>query len=640
MKRNKIMNIASICMGIAIILTVIIGISYAYWQITHKQKGTNSIKSGCFELTFEELSDAINLANAFPITDQEGYKTQPYTFKITNICSINTKYNITLNTLSTNTTKDESIKVSLGTDNPNGLLLNNLSINNDTSNIDISNLGTSYIVKTGYLLVGETVTYNLRLWMDENAGLEEMNKIFQSKIVITSVVTEFATLIETTTSMPATGNFLNGPIIKSSIESIDIMDSNKVPVDAIGSWDVSEQKDGSIMAWYYDLDANGLYEVYIGQNGGVIANKNSTGLFSNLTKLKRINLEHLNTSRVTNMYQMFAITATSDVLASLLTDLDLSNFDTSNVINMSYMFSELRLLTSLNVSSFDTSNVTTMKCMFLRTWALTSLDLSNFNTSSVTIMEGMFLETSALTSLNVSSFATSNVTNMSSMFYKCSKLTSLDLSNFDISKVTNMSSMFYNCSELTSLDLSNFDTSKVTNMSSMFYNCSKLTSLDLSNFDTSKVTDMSSMFYNCSELTSLNVSRFDTSKVTTMRQMFAFVEIETLDLSSFDTTNVTTMYGMFYNFSTTSLDLSNFFTPKLNIVGASSSYSIGNSGYGMFEKAKISTIDISNMTFDLVTNNSWTFRNISVPTTIYVKDETVKNFVTVTKTNYVTVVIK
>ena len=148
------------------------------------------------------------------------------------------------------------------------------------------------------------------------------------------------------------------------------------------------------------------------------------------------------------------------------------------------------------------------------------LDLSNFNTSQVTSMYSMFLDMFYLTTLNLSSFDTSNVTNMSYMFYGMSNLTTLNLSNFDTSKVTDMGSMFYGTSNLTTLNLSSFDTSNVTNMSYMFYGMSNLTTLNLSNFDTSKVTDMSCMFSGTPNLITLDISNFDTSQVTSMYGMF------------------------------------------------------------------------------------------------------------------------
>ena len=71
-------------------------------------------------------------------------------------------------------------------------------------------------------------------------------------------------------------------------------------------------------------------------------------------------------------------------------DIDISNFDTSKVIDMEYMFMGMSSLTSLDISNFDTSKVTNMECMFYYMSSLTSLDISNFDTSRVTNMQNMF----------------------------------------------------------------------------------------------------------------------------------------------------------------------------------------------------------------------------------------------------------
>ena len=151
----------------------------------------------------------------------------------------------------------------------------------------------------------------------------------------------------------------------------------------------------------------------------------------------------------------------------------------------------------------------------------TSFNLSNFDTSKMTDMSWMFDNCKALTQLDLSNFDTSNVTNMSYMFSKCQSLTSLDLSNFDTSKVTDMSYMFSYCSRLISLDLSSFDTSNVTDMSYMFEDCSGLTLLDLSNFNTENVTNMHYMFKYCDSLTTINVSnQWNTDSVKFSIKMF------------------------------------------------------------------------------------------------------------------------
>ena len=228
-------------------------------------------------------------------------------------------------------------------------------------------------------------------------------------------------------------------------------------------------------------------------------------------------------------------------------DMDLSNFDTSNVTNMGFMFLGMSNLTTLNLSNFDTSKVTNMARMFVGMSNLTSLNLSNFDTSNVTNMGSMFSLMSSLTALNLSNFDTSKVTNMQAMFQGMSNLTTLNLSSFNTSKVTDMSDMFAEMHSLTTLDLSNFNTSKVTNMSEMFRNMSNLTSLNLSSFNTSKVTDMSHMFFNVYNLTTLDLSSFDTSQVTNMSEMFCDMSnLITLDLSNFDTSQVKDMDLMFF----------------------------------------------------------------------------------------------
>ena len=222
------------------------------------------------------------------------------------------------------------------------------------------------------------------------------------------------------------------------------------------------------------------------------------------------------------------------------------NEDSSKMFLPDYDAQKIKNILELDLSNFDTSNVTNMQSMFSGMSNLTTLDLSNFNTSKVTNMAAMFYTTSNLTTLNLSSFNTSQVTNMRHMFYGMPNLTSLNLSNFDTSQVTDMQYMFYGMSNLTTLDLSNFDTSKVTNMKAMFDSMSSLTTLNLSNFDTSKVTDMSYMFSGMSNLTTLNLSNFDTSQATNMLYMFYDMRnLTSLDLSNFNTSKVTVMSAMF-----------------------------------------------------------------------------------------------
>ena len=99
-------------------------------------------------------------------------------------------------------------------------------------------------------------------------------------------------------------------------------------------------------------------------------------------------------------------------------------------------------MTTLNISSFDTTNVVDMAQMFHNCYSLTSLDLSGFNTSNVTDMSNMFYFCSAITNLDLSSFDTSSVTNMNYMFDGCVNLNTLTLSD-DFSFNGSGSTRFY-----------------------------------------------------------------------------------------------------------------------------------------------------------------------------------------------------
>ena len=160
------------------------------------------------------------------------------------------------------------------------------------------------------------------------------------------------------------------------------------------------------------------------------------------------------------------------------------------------------------------------------------------DTSNVTDMSHMFSICSSLTS--IPQLDTSNVTKMSYMFSNCASLTSIP--QLDTSAVTSMYYTFYYCTSLTSIP--QLDTSKVTNMEGLFYHCASLTSIP--QLDTSKVTDMRAMFDYCSKLTSIKMKNmkvsFDISESTKFTRE-ALLEIinNCFDLTTLNKTATLTM---------------------------------------------------------------------------------------------------
>ncbi len=193
--------------AIMLVITVFIGSSYSLWKVTDTQTTANVIKTGCFEISFQEESASINLTNTYPMPDAKGLKTVPYIFTLTNTCDIDANYTVYLNVLSDKTREgstplaDTYIKYSLAEEKASLAVANSLesaklseATNNSTDlgNFTYENnksITTSYALKTGSLKgrtgdspTGDSVTYNLRLWIDDTATKDIAGQTFEAAI--------------------------------------------------------------------------------------------------------------------------------------------------------------------------------------------------------------------------------------------------------------------------------------------------------------------------------------------------------------------------------------------------------------------------------------------------------------------------
>ena len=188
-----------------------------------------------------------------------------------------------------------------------------------------------------------------------------------------------------------------------------------------------------------------------------------------------------------------------------LKHLDLDNFNSNELTNMSCMFMQCTSLEDLNINKLDTQNVYDISGMFYGCESLNIIDLSKFNTQKVENMSFLFFGCKSLVDVNLSGFNTQNVKDMYCMFSGCSSLSSLYFMNFSTQNVINMTRMFYDCQSLEELNLSSFYTNKVQYMNSMFSGCSSLSKLDISNFNVEKIINMEDMFRGCFSLKLENI---------------------------------------------------------------------------------------------------------------------------------------
>ena len=190
------------------IMVIFTGVTYAYWQKNYVQKEANKIKSGCFSF---ELTDAnsISLTNTYPMSETDAMKSKPYTFTITNNCSIDMYYNVTLNTTGSSDL-DNYLNYKLVDEKSNTVgpkiigstkkydEYNNYTYTDENNNTyDILN---SYILTSGSLTKatmnsdnsavvtkGQSKKYKLYIWMDESVeDLSTMGKSFTGKVIVTS----------------------------------------------------------------------------------------------------------------------------------------------------------------------------------------------------------------------------------------------------------------------------------------------------------------------------------------------------------------------------------------------------------------------------------------------------------------------
>ena len=129
--------------------------------------------------------------------------------------------------------------------------------------------------------------------------------------------------------------FFGTDVLRKDIEKLTFSSSDKVPEEAAQSYDLSEKQNKSVMAWYTDKDKNGLYEMTIGQDKGVVANSNSAYLCCDVGQVDGI--ENLYTTGVKDMSYMFFQYRADAPFEKAVLDLG-DNFDTSAVENMDGMF--------------------------------------------------------------------------------------------------------------------------------------------------------------------------------------------------------------------------------------------------------------------------------------------------------------
>lgn len=169
---KKIVIVTSIVM----LLVLIASVSYAIWSRSFTQTGTNLSKYDCFDIVYAENVNEVSLSNGYPITDEEGLKTESYDLTIKNTCKILANYEVVLNKLNTSTLNDTNVKIAVDSDIS---LLSDLK----TINTNLTNATEGKVLTTGILASGQSKTIKVQSWMDENTTKADgASKSFSYKV--------------------------------------------------------------------------------------------------------------------------------------------------------------------------------------------------------------------------------------------------------------------------------------------------------------------------------------------------------------------------------------------------------------------------------------------------------------------------
>ena len=160
---------------ILISIIALIGSSYALLTKSFKSEKL-SMQVGTLKVDFTE-GNAITMNNAIPMTDENGMNTTPYTFTITNSGDVDAYYTVSNEEELANTLDTNYLKMRLtGSDGY------------DSGIKRLKDIGTSTyrIVDEKALLKSKSVTYKLYLWISSDADNSVQDKVYKSKIVVSS----------------------------------------------------------------------------------------------------------------------------------------------------------------------------------------------------------------------------------------------------------------------------------------------------------------------------------------------------------------------------------------------------------------------------------------------------------------------
>ncbi|WP_371803561.1 BspA family leucine-rich repeat surface protein [Candidatus Lokiarchaeum ossiferum] len=349
---------------------------------------------------------------------------------------------------------------------------------------------------------------------------------------------------------------------------------------------------GNINGWRFDTNFDLLKIIEI-QQWGCLNLGNLGNYFSGCKNLILSNTDAINLTNTTNLSYMF-----SDC-TSISTGNSLFNWNMSDVVNMSHMFSYATYFNQ-NIGGWNVSHVIDMSHMFHYANYFNQ-NIGGWDVSKVTNMSHMFMANRYIANeiffnQDIGDWDVSEVTDMSYMFNGVSSFNQ-DIGGWNVSEVTDMSYMFDHAHYFNH-DIGGWDVSKVTDMSGMFLQVIVFNQ-DIGAWNVSNVRSMKNMFYDNYQFNK-NIGAWNVSKVTNMGNMFAGASVFNQNIGGWNVSCVTNMRSMFYGANSFNQPIGNWDVSRVSNM------------QGMFDRAYGFNQPIGNWDVSHVTNMVFMFQNASI----------------------------